>query len=162
MGYSIGVTIGVTLYCSIWTSFWNILMSYFIYSVVKVMEPGWSFIKKIDRGRASFLRYWQLKFTAEKPNSYITISVSKLRCHVVALILCLSYDTTRGGSSTAATSKMERFVITVNGFQPLTIITKCSILDVAAALDPSLTTLMNRRVLMHSVKRRSISLKSYS
>ena len=86
MGYSIGVPIGVTLYCSIWTSFWNILMSYFIYSVVKAMEPEWSFVKKTDRGRASFLRYWHLKFTPEKPNPYITISVSKLRCHVVALI----------------------------------------------------------------------------
>ena len=44
----------------------------------------------------------------------------------------------RGGPRTAATSKMERFVITVNGFQLLTIITKCSILDVAAVLDPPL------------------------
>ena len=44
----------------------------------------------------------------------------------------------RGGSRTAATSKMELFVIIVNGFQPLTIITKCSILDVAAVLDPPL------------------------
>ena len=40
-----------------------------------------------------------------------------------------------GGSRTAATSKMERFVIILNCFQPLTIITKHSILDVAAALD---------------------------
>ena len=40
-----------------------------------------------------------------------------------------------GGSRTAATSKMERFVVIVNGWKPLTIITKCSILDVAAALD---------------------------
>ena len=44
----------------------------------------------------------------------------------------------RGGSRTAATSKMERFVIIVNGWKLLTIITKCSILDVAAALDPPL------------------------
>ena len=44
----------------------------------------------------------------------------------------------RGGSRAAATSKMERFVIIVNGFQPLTVITKRSILDVAAALDPPL------------------------
>ena len=43
-----------------------------------------------------------------------------------------------GGSRAAATSKMERFVIIVNGFQPLTIITKRSILDVVAALDPPL------------------------
>ena len=44
----------------------------------------------------------------------------------------------RGGSRTAATSKMERFVIIVNGFRPLTIITKRSILDVAAILEPPL------------------------
>ena len=44
----------------------------------------------------------------------------------------------RGGSRAAATSKMERFVRIVNGFQPLTIITKRSISDVAAALDPPL------------------------
>ena len=41
----------------------------------------------------------------------------------------------RGGSRTAATSKMEHFVIIVNGWKPLTIITKLSILDVAAALN---------------------------
>ena len=40
---------------------------------------------------------------------------------------------TRGGSRTAATSKMERLVI-----KPLTIITKRSILGVAAVLDPPL------------------------
>ena len=54
----------------------------------------------------------------------------------------------RGGSRAAATSKMEHFVKIVNGFQPLTIITKRfqpltiitkrSILDVAAVLDPPL------------------------
>ena len=40
------------------------------------------------------------------------------------------------GSRTVVTSKMELFVIIVNGFQPLTIITNRSILDVAAGLDP--------------------------
>ena len=44
----------------------------------------------------------------------------------------------RGRSSGAATSKMERFVITIKGFQPLTIITKCAILNIAAVLDPPL------------------------
>ena len=44
----------------------------------------------------------------------------------------------RGGSRTAATSKMELLVIIVNGFQPLTTITISSILDVAAVLDPPL------------------------
>ena len=44
----------------------------------------------------------------------------------------------RGGSRTAATSKVKRFVIIVNGWKPLTIITKRSILNVAAVLDPPL------------------------
>ena len=43
-----------------------------------------------------------------------------------------------GGFRVAVISKMERFVIIFNGFHPLTIITKRSILDVATALDPSL------------------------
>ena len=43
-----------------------------------------------------------------------------------------------GGSRAAATSKMESFVIIVNAFHPLTVITKRSILVVAAALDPPL------------------------
>ena len=49
----------------------------------------------------------------------------------------------RGGSRAAATSKMERFVIIVNGWKPLTVITKRSILDVAAALDPPLGLKLN-------------------
>ena len=44
----------------------------------------------------------------------------------------------RGGSWAAAISKMEGFQVIVNGWKPLTIITKCSILDVAAILDPPL------------------------
>ena len=44
----------------------------------------------------------------------------------------------RGGSRTAATSKMEHFVIIVNGWKPLTIITKSSILGLATVLDPPL------------------------
>ena len=44
----------------------------------------------------------------------------------------------RGGSRTAGTSKMELFVIIVNGWKSLTIITKCSVLDVRAVLDPTL------------------------
>ena len=35
--------------------------------------------------------------------------------------------------------KMERFVIIVNGWKPLNIITKRPILDVAAVLDPTLS-----------------------
>ena len=43
---------------------------------------------------------------------------------------------------TAATSKMEPFVIIVNGFQSLTIIKNCSILDVAAVLAPPVKTVI--------------------
>ena len=46
--------------------------------------------------------------------------------------------TIRGKPGTAGTSKMEGFVIIVNSWKPLTVITKHSILDVAAALDPLL------------------------
>ena len=52
--------------------------------------------------------------------------------------LCKITCLPRGGSRTTATSNMERFVIIVNGRKPLTIITKRSILDVAAALDQHL------------------------
>ena len=52
----------------------------------------------------------------------------------VCFIAIISGD----GSRAAATSKMEHFVIIVNGWKPLTITTKQSILDVAAALDQPL------------------------
>ena len=55
---------------------------------------------------------------------------------------------TRGGCRAAATSKMERFVIIVNGWKPLTIITKRSILGVAAVLDPPLNTFDQRIPIM--------------
>ena len=49
----------------------------------------------------------------------------------------------------AATSKMKRFVIIVNDWKPLTIITKRSISDVAAALDPPLLFNLLNLVLMN-------------
>ena len=51
------------------------------------------------------------------------------------------YANIRGGPRAAATAKMERFVIIVNDFQPLTIITKRFILHVAARLDTPLNIL---------------------
>ena len=62
------------------------------------------------------------------------------------VLSCLSYSWTKSsrsmalrcGSRTAATSKMELFVIIVNA---LTIITNCSILDVAAFIGPPLVLL---------------------
>ena len=61
----------------------------------------------------------------------------------------------RGGTMDVATSNMECFVVIVNGFKPLTIITKCSILDVAAALDPPL---MN----FDTLKRETINARTKS
>ena len=55
-----------------------------------------------------------------------------------------------------ATSKMEWFVILVNDWKPLTIITKCSILDVAAALDPPLGT-KNLQQLIKLIEQKFIS-----
>ena len=49
----------------------------------------------------------------------------------------------RDGSRTAATSKLEHFMIIVNGWKPLTIITKSFILDVAAVLDLSVVVTRN-------------------
>ena len=49
----------------------------------------------------------------------------------------------RVGIRATATSKIEHFVIIVNGFQPLIIITKSSILDVEAVLDPPLLLYKN-------------------
>ena len=48
------------------------------------------------------------------------------------------YNIVRGGSRTSATSKVELFLIIVNGWKPLTIISKTSTLDVAEDLDPPL------------------------
>ena len=53
------------------------------------------------------------------------------------IIIAFYNKISRGGSRTAATSKMKHFVILINGWKPL-IITKCSILNVAAFLDSPL------------------------
>ena len=72
--------------------------------------------------------------------SCVKFSVFILSFVWLFISLGLIYNKTiRGGSKTAAASKMKLFVIIVNGFQAFTINTKCSILDVAAVLDPSLT-----------------------
>ena len=67
------------------------------------------------------------------------VTIFRAKClRIVTLKVLLTIC--RGGSRTAATSNMEHFVIIVNGWkrQLLTIITNCSILDVAAALDTPL------------------------
>ena len=58
---------------------------------------------------------------------------------------------TWGGSRTAATSKLEHFVIIVNGWKPLTIISNSSILVVAAVLDPPLWTKISFAWNLHTI-----------
>ena len=55
---------------------------------------------------------------------------STINHFILKVLFHFYYNLIRGGSRAAATSKMERLVIIVNGWKPLTII------DVAAALDP--------------------------
>ena len=65
-------------------------------------------------------------------------------------------------NSTTATSKMEHFAVIVNDFQPLTIITKRSILDVAVVLDLSLFLLGNMWILGKNIPwNKSISISSW-
>ena len=65
----------------------------------------------------------------------IDLLFTKLFLYIIFLDLL---SIIRGGSRATATSNMDRFVIIVNGWKPLTIIAKHYILDVAAALDPPL------------------------
>ena len=71
-------------------------------------------------------------------------------------------DKSRGGPRTAATSKMEWFVIIVNSFQSFTIITKRSILDVAAALDLPLKSLFILELVQITVQFRSSTAAFFS
>ena len=78
-------------------------------------------------------------FPFHLPASLALINGETTKIHPIEFFLTLWKDSDvlerkvtcfRGGSRTAATSKMERFVIIVNGQKPLTIITKCSILEI--------------------------------
>ena len=80
--------------------------------------------------------YWMLDHVTRR--SKILFTRVQVKGKLVLTITNLRKTLIRGGSRTAATSKMERFVIIVNGWKPLTIITKRSILDVAAVLDAPL------------------------
>ena len=65
----------------------------------------------------------------------------------------------RGGSRTAAISKMEHFVIIVNGWKPLTIITKRSILNATAVLNPPVITEEQKQEKDKGDKKESITRK---
>ena len=68
----------------------------------------------------------------------------------------------RGGSRAAAISKMARFLIIVNGWEPLTIIAKRSILDVASALDPPLPDIQTSEKNYSYVERRNSTSSSWT
>ena len=98
-----------------------------------------------------FLRIvWWILNIKTKRNKRTLMSIIKYLYPTLELHLTMNWIS-RGGSRTAATSKMERFVIIVNGWKrfviivngwkPLTIFIKRSILDVAAALDPPLISM---------------------
>ena len=72
---------------------------------------------------------------------------------MLGFALSISSISPRGGSRTAATSKVEHFVIIVNGWKPLTIIAKSSTLDVAAVLDPPLSPLSSK----NNLKKRNFT-----
>ena len=76
-----------------------------------------------------------IKLLMKKTLRSSTVCLSELQ------LLLYETELVRCGSRAALTSKMEPFLIIVNGFQPLIIITKHSSLDVAAALDPPLLVL---------------------
>ena len=57
------------------------------------------------------------------------------------VIVSMFFIVSRGGSRTAATTKVELFVIIVNGWKPLTIITKFSTFDVVGVLGRLLVSL---------------------
>ena len=74
-------------------------------------------------------------------SNFLDFFISFFQTNFLLIIFQTSF--LRSGSRIAATSKMERFEIIVNGWKPLTIITKRSILDVAAVLDPPLLLIDN-------------------
>ena len=70
--------------------------------------------------------------------TFITMLPMTVWSKTIAIIYIGLVRLTTGGSRTAATSKVEPFVIIANGFKPLTLITNNSTLDVAAILDLAL------------------------
>ena len=74
-------------------------------------------------------------FAPQFDNINVGVFKQTLQCLFIHISCTMLGNVYRGGSRTAATSKMELFVIIINGWKPLTMITKHSILDVAAVLD---------------------------
>ena len=101
--------------------------------------------KKLSVQRTESLIFFPIKGQTFRKNG--KIRVCPLRNLRKPLHKRRIYLYTRGGSGTTATSKTKHFVIIVNGWKPLTIITKSSILDVAAVLGPPLYILFQPNVM---------------
>ena len=65
--------------------------------------------------------------------------------------LFICFNKIRGGSRIAAASKIEHFVIIVKEWKPLTVITKSSVLDVVAVLDPALRISLLAKIISFSL-----------
>ena len=131
--------------------FWLQHLSFCFKSPVDLVDQVWSWVSKIfilglDPGLDS--KFWNRNTgLALRPNSclwFLALALGK-RSSFPFLLNATRKSTKldkifRGGSRTAATSKMGYFVIIVNGWklEAVTVITKCSILDVAGFLDPPL------------------------
>ena len=106
-----------------------------IFEFFRVSEIDWSV--QISFPELPIIFFDQDSETKLFPASFSSFLWTKIKFGLQSVVIL-----TRGGSRAAATSKMERFAIIVNGWKPLTIITKRSILNVAAALDPPLLTVI--------------------
>ena len=114
---------------------------YFLLNLLSIIFTNWFlFILNLFAGIWSSsicnCRYGKKKLLNTNLFHWTKIYISRRKGSMAVTI----YIDTRGGSAAAAGSRMECFVMIVNGFQPLAIIAKHSILDVAAALDPPLDT----------------------
>ena len=116
----------------------------FMFSMWHIYEPIYMKNNFISIGMSSGTSFQtnstcNLIFTPVLSNIHPNLNKNKITVAKSNLALETYYQLglkiIRSGSRTAVTSKMERIVIIVNGFQPLTIITKHSIFDVATVLD---------------------------
>ena len=109
-------------------------------------SPGWRFLSwPTFPGKKSIFYFiylfyffglcWRIKGIrqgSEYTSDLCHNSISQIKHFLSLMLLSCKF---RDRSRTAATSRMEHFVIIVNGWKPLPIITKSSTLDVAVALD---------------------------
>ena len=110
------------------------ILSFVYYSDILLLSPSLHVYRKSNLNNQSIILQkgkwitWNFKWK----------SLSKQKENIKPQLQSIQ---TRGGTRTAATSKMEHFVIIVNGWKPVAIIPKSSILDVLAVIDPPLQTI---------------------